>query len=70
MERLTDRLDMTIAVDWDVNPLIKQSSNIGRRDFQMHFIPQAMVYLKVKFIYEKKVKIQFHFAKVLHKASI
>ena len=34
MERLTDRLDMTIAVDWDVNPLIKQNS---RQHWQTRF---------------------------------
>ena len=29
MIRLTDRLDMTIAVDWDVKPRTKQTKPIG-----------------------------------------
>ena len=27
MVRLTDRLDITIVVDWDIKPLIKQNKN-------------------------------------------
>ena len=29
MVRLTDHLDMTIAVDWDIKPQTKQTKNIS-----------------------------------------
>ena len=31
MVRLTDRLDMTIFVDWDVKPQIKQTNKLIKR---------------------------------------
>ena len=37
MVRLTDRLDMTIVVDWDVKPQIKQTSSLGDHDYLMSF---------------------------------
>ena len=33
MVRLTDRLDMTIVVEWDVKPQIKQNKNLNCKRF-------------------------------------
>ena len=33
MVRLTDRLDMTIVVEWDVKPQIKQNKNLNDSEF-------------------------------------
>ena len=39
MVRLTDRLDMTIAVDWDLKPQVKQK----KRHFGIYQIGQDVI---------------------------
>ena len=43
MVRLTDRLDMTIAADWDVKPQNNKNNNVISRKPKVHLIISQVV---------------------------
>ena len=48
MVRLTDSLDMTIAIDWDVKPLVNQINVILPLFENMNAMPLKMDVLQIK----------------------